>query len=80
MIFSPDTCQCVIEINDETFIDYIRKCQIHKNFNSQILLDEVFKHNRSFQALTRAEINIKKALKDTERKRILALGDPIRNV
>jgi len=80
-IWSPDTCQCIIEINNETFIDYIQKCQIHKNFNDQDLLDRILFHNRGFKANgTRIDIKNKQAEKATERKRILDIGDPIRNV
>jgi len=50
MVFwNPDTCHCRIEIDSNyNFIDWVQKCELHKNLNNQVLIVEVMKHNKSF--------------------------------
>lgn len=49
--FSPDTCNCIVDIQRKgdtfEFLEWINKCEIHKNFDAQQLLDEILIHNNA---------------------------------
>jgi len=47
--YTPDTCNCVIIYDkNDNFLATETKCQVHKNFNGQALLDKIVAHNQSF--------------------------------
>lgn len=50
MVFwNPDSCNCRIEIDSNfNFVDWEKKCEIHKNLKGSELLKEVLIHIRSF--------------------------------
>ncbi len=81
-----DCCQCIIELDNETFVDFIQRCQIHKGFTRQALVTEVLSHNRSFPVTkvgtrpTAAELAVNEEEKRTERARIRVIGNPVRKV
>jgi len=90
ILWGSDCCQCrlIMEIRLPSptfvFIDWIQKCDIHKGFDNQALLNVVSAHNKLFQltlpnptAQEKAQNQIDKR---NERVRILALGDPVKNV
>ena len=80
--FRPDTCNCVLEIDELTFnyIDWIRKCEIHKIFTGRTVLDEIMIHSRSYNwkfgkiETTEAQDKIINDEKRAERQRITLLG------
>ena len=44
-IWEPDTCNCLIEYDDNVkLIKFIKKCKLHENKT----FDDVLAHNRSF--------------------------------
>ncbi len=81
-----DCCQCIIEFDmpNETFVDFIQRCEIHKGFASQALVTAVLAHNRSFPVRkvgtrpTSAELDVNEEEKRTERVRIMAIGNPVK--
>jgi len=48
-IWSPDTCDCKLEYdNNFRFIKYHNKCRLHNRFRNQVLLDRVTAQNQRF--------------------------------
>jgi len=48
-IWRPDTCDCIIEYNDNiNWISDRKKCRLHKRLKGQTLLNEVLAQNRRF--------------------------------
>lgn len=87
-IWGSDCCQCIIELDmpGETYVDWIQKCELHKNLNDQAFLDAVLAHNQGFKIVgvvpnlpTEAEKSQNDANKRAEFARILAMGNPVRN-
>jgi len=61
--WSPDTCDCLIEMDENLrLVDIIVKCAEHQHLDGQALLDEVIRHNRSFN-MRGASIDEKRAEK-----------------
>jgi len=49
MIWSPDTCDCKLEINNEwNWISTIQGCRLHHGLKGQNLVDTVMAQNRRF--------------------------------
>jgi len=49
MIWHPDTCDCIIEINHQwKWISTIQNCRLHSNQRAQGLLNNVMAQNRRF--------------------------------
>jgi len=70
----PDTCDCVIlfSIDPVTFVQWEKRCELHKALSGQTWLDAVITHNLSFQiagasqnsaAMRAANVTSKKAEK-----------------
>jgi len=80
MIWSPDTCQCIIEVNKRwNWKNTINKCRLHNLLNGQGLLDEVLAQNRRFNlAFTGDLTDTRKELIKTARtvNRLRILKDP----
>jgi len=85
MVFwNPDSCLCRIEVDSNfNFIDWEKKCEIHKTINDQDLVTVVLAHNNPFNSkfgnitlndIQRAEISLDKR---NEVNRIKSLGDGI---
>ena len=82
--WSPDTCSCVITITCPfTIVDWIKKCELHKNFDGTELLKEVLRHNNSFNLkfgsikLTerqKTEVSIDKS---NEKRRVRSMGNGV---
>jgi len=69
----PDSCQCIIQYDDKIkFVDYIQKCQLHKNHSGQKLLDEIHSHNKKYRLKDQIPARRK------EHQRILSKGEPIK--
>jgi len=89
ILWGSDCCQCrlIMEIIPPSvnlrFVDSIQKCRLHINLFDQSYLDAVMAHCRSFSAPrnpTAQEKAQNQIDKRNERERILAMGDPIRDV
>jgi len=82
MVFwNPDTCNCRIEIDSNfNFLDWEKKCELHKNFNGSELLKEVLTHNKNLNLqfgsieLNETQKTIIRMSKQTEYSRINSLG------
>ena len=78
--WSPDSCLCQMIVDENfNFVNWIQKCQEHKNFNGIALLNSVHAHNRGFNESQRSN-DEKKLDKSNERSRIRNLGKSIQNV
>lgn len=78
--WSPDSCLCQIIVDENfNFVNWIQKCQEHKNQNGVGLLNSVHAHNKGFNQSQRTNAEMKQD-KSTERSRIRNLGAPIKNV
>ena len=80
----PDTCGCVIDIEhgSNNFVDWVQKCQGHKDFDGQKLVDNCIIQCHKFQLKQDAtkEDRQKNVLeKIAERKRIAEMGSVIKN-
>ena len=80
-VWEPDTCDCKIALDDTnyTFVSWERRCKLHEAVDAQAMLDAVMTHNRTYSSRitdtsTEADIVQNQTDKQTERKRILALG------
>jgi len=48
-VWKPDTCDCIIEYNDNiNWVSTRKKCRLHKALNGQNLLNQVLAQNRRF--------------------------------
>ena len=62
--WKPDTCECVIIYDkDIKFLDEENLCKLHNGLSKQKLLNEVLKHNQSFNEKFGKGINYTKEQK-----------------
>ena len=78
-----DTCLCQFVVDENfNYVDWIQKCQIHKNSNGVGLLTSVLAHHRGFNGRSqgnRTEKDQVKRDKANEQSRIRNLGTPEKN-
>ena len=87
MKYSPDTCLCIVEFDvngrgNLIYSNWIQKCQLHKNYSNQDLIDEIQTDNKSYeikQNPTREEIRENLIDKQVEKRRVRDMGDPVVN-
>jgi hypothetical protein len=78
--WSPDSCLCQLIVDENfSFVNWIQKCQEHKNLNGVGLLNSVHTHNKGFNQTNRSNTE-KKQDKSNEKARIRSLGVPIKNI
>lgn len=72
--WSPDSCQCIVIVDttDSSLIKVIQKCQFHKDETDLLFFSTLKAHNASYNS------EGKIISRDIERKRIKALGDPVK--
>ena len=56
MKWTPDTCECIINLNQDGQGNMIyesadQKCALHKDLDGQVFLDAVASHNHSFMVI-----------------------------
>ena len=58
ILWGSDCCLCIVEVEfigvNVNFINWIRKCDIHKTFSGQILVDNVVTQCRKYQIVANA--------------------------
>ncbi len=87
MKYIPDTCLCIVEFDvnargNLVFTNWIQKCQLHKNFDGQDLVDRIQALNKTYEIQrnpTREQIKQNLANKRAEHKRIRDMGAPVKH-
>jgi len=86
VIWSNDTCQCILEIDvgvnpNVFYVNWIQKCAIHESLSGQNLVNQCLTHNRLFeiQGNTPQDHINNNSDKKNERARIRAIGAPVVN-
>jgi len=84
MNYKSDTCLCIVEFNvingDPIYSNWIQKCQLHKMFSDQQLIDEIRTLNKKYQAPenpTKDQIKKNFEERKAEYDKIKAMGDPV---
>lgn len=82
----PDTCDCIVrvELPDMIYVDWLQKCELHKDFTSQRLIDMVKAHNNGFNSrFGNIDLSLQQKTdigsdKRAERQRIRLIGSGVR--
>jgi len=79
MSFTPDTCDCIVIVDNKTFqfIDWIQKCEIHKDQIDSTIIQTILDHNNSFNKANKPD-KIKKQDRAKEKERIKKLGKGVK--
>lgn len=86
ILWTPDTCLCIVEIeivaDNPIFINWIQKCQLHKNSSDQALVDQVAIQCRKYKIKknsTKTENQENNRDKKIEYNKIKAMGAPVKH-
>jgi len=81
--WTPDTCNCIVDLEQGTtkYVDWVQKCEGHKDLDGQKLVDGIIKQCKKFQIkedYTKDDMNNNVIEKQKEKLRITKSGPVIK--